>query len=681
MCLKHKKRNFYHYYWLGRRVDRKTQQEPTRELSMSGRLERYLILSTTIVFFFLFVSTARADLREQRQSFIDAEKAFSKGHHETFRKLLAELKDYPLYPYLVFLDIQKNMGLDREKEILSFINEYHSSPLSGQLRRSWLNYLAGQNQWQRLVRDYRAPASQALQCAYARALMETGEIDKAWNEAEKLWLHGRSRPKECDPVFEAWRAHKKLTPDLVWQRIELSMAQNQAHLAGYLKRYLPSGEKPLVDLWLNVLNRPAGALDTDWSSVDRRVAGKILTQAMSKLIRQDTPQAALAFDKLKAEQDLFELDTSRIEQEIALYLTLRRHPQAAKRIDSLPDHLMTPALREWRIREALSRQDWKAVLSAWKYLDATQKAAPRWLYWKARAYEASGRFPEATAIYREILGRQNYFSLLAADRLNEPCRINHRPLSASAEDILNLRREPGIQRALELFFLGRMIDARREWIFSLHGKDPSQMKAAAVMAHDLDWHDRAIVAAANAGEYDDLKVRFPLSYSELIHQYAGKAGLDPIWIFALIRQESMFMAEISSSAGALGVMQIMPATGRRIASLLGEHFPHRFMLLCPENNIRFGTFYLRMQLKQLQNNPVLALAAYNAGGRTVRKWLPEEDPVPADIWVEIIPFYETRNYIEMIFTYDAVYRQRLGLEPGRLSDRMPDVFSEKAFVE
>ena len=648
---------------------------------MSSRIKRHLFLSVPILFFSLFVSTAGADLHAQRQSFLDAEVAFIKGNQEQFCNFLAELKDYPLYPYLVFMDIRENIGLGREKEILSFISEYQSSPLSGQLRQSWLNYLAAGNQWRRLVRDYRAPASEAVQCAYGRALLETGETGKAWIEAEKLWLHGRSRPKGCDPLFDAWRAHGKLTPDLVRQRIELAMAQNQTRLAGYLKRYLPDDEKPWVDLWLSVLNRPSGIADRDWSSVDPRVAGAILTHAMGRLIRQDTPEAALIFDKLKAAQNLSGIDLSRIEQEIALYLALRRHPEALERIDSLPDHMLTPALREWRIRAALLRQDWKTVLSAWEHLDDRQKAAPRWSYWKARALEATGRAAEASEVCRRIIGRQNYFSLLAADRLNEPCLINHRPLSAAAEDILNLSRDPGIQRARELFYLGRLLEARREWIFSLAGKSPSQKKAAAVMAHELGWHDRAIVAAADAGEFDDLVVRFPLSYSEIITQYSGKTGLDPVWIFALIRQESMFMADVGSPAGALGVMQIMPATGKRIASMLGEPFPHRFLLLSPENNIRFGTFYLRKRLQELQDNPVLASAAYNAGIGRVRSWLPEEGSIPADIWVETIPFFETRNYIEMILTYKAVYRERLGIEPGRTLDMMPDVLSEKAFAD
>jgi len=642
---------------------------------MSSRMKRYLM---AIGFFFLFISMAQADLHKQRENFLEAEKAFNEGNQKKFKKLLTRLKDYP---YLVFMDIQNNMRLDREKEILSFISEYELSPLSNQLRQAWLKYLAGQNQWQKFVRDYREPACSSVRWAYARALLETGEIDKAWGQAEKLWLRKQFIPAECYPTFDFFYAYKKLTPDLVWQRIEFTIGQNQTDLAVYLKRYLSSDEWPWVDLWLDIFKQPTKILDMDWSKVDRGVASKILSQSMGRLIRQDIPWSVWAFESLKAKQGLSGVDLSKIEQDIALYMALRRDPQALVRIGSLPDHLMTPTLRQWRIRMGLLRQDWNAVLSAWDHLDVQEKATPRWLYWKARALEESGRFQEAKVIYQEIVGQQNYFSLLAADRLNQTRRFNHRPLSATDEDISTLSREPGIRRAVELFYLGRMNDARREWIFSLSGKGPAQLSAAAVIAHDMEWHERAIRTAVDAGGCDDLVISFPLPYLKFVNRYARENGLDPGWILAVIRQESMFVADAKSPAGALGVMQVMPDTGKRIAKLLGEHFTDPSLLLSPEYNIRFGTCCLKKSLEDLHDNSVLATAAYNAGGQMVRKWLPVEGSIPADIWVEIIPFSETRNYIEKIFLNRAVYRQRLGLAPERLSDLMPVVFSGKAFNE
>ena len=401
-----------------------------------------------------FFSMDRADLYKQRQCFLEAEKAFNQGNQEQFSKLLATLKGYPLYPYLVILDIQKNISINKEKKILSFIRDYESSPLSNRMRQAWLKFLAGQNQWQRLVRDYGEPASPSVKYAYARSLLELGEIDKAWVQAEKLLLNGEFVSREYDPVFDFFQAYKKLTPDLVWEKIELAMAQNRTDLAIYLQRYLPNDEKSWVNLWLVIFNQPAKIFDIDWSKIDRLVAGRILTQAMGMLIRQDTPKAAQDFDKLKPKEELSGVDLPRIEKEIALNLAMRRNPQALGRIGGLPDSLMTLTLREWHIRAALFRQDWKAVLTAWDHLDVQQKTMPRWLYWKARALAASGRFQEASVIYQEIVGQQNYFSLLAADRLNQTCHFNQRPLSTTHEDILNLRQEPGNPESPGTFLSG-----------------------------------------------------------------------------------------------------------------------------------------------------------------------------------------------------------------------------------
>ena len=645
---------------------------------MFGKLAKYCWVCFFVALFAAPAFPAGTDLSRQRQSFLEAEEALAKGQREVYQEIREALKDYPLYPYLVFADIKEGISLAREEEILSFITGYKSTPLAQRLRQLWLTYLAEEHQWEKLVRDYRAPVPQAVQCAYGRALLETGRTGQAWVQAERLWLHGRQRPAQCEHVFEAWRESDKLTPDLVRKRMELAFAQDQSGLANDLRNYLPEREKPWADLWLALMQRPAMVLEVDWSAVDHPWAENMLAYGMGKLIRQDTPNAAREWDHLKQTMDFSGMDTSRIEQDIALYLALRRHPEALERMEGLPDPvMMNRGPRTWGVRAALYLQDWNAVLAAWKRLDDAQKTMPRWIYWRARALEKTGLVAEAAALYREIAGGRNYFSFLAADRLNEPYRIGHRALSARDEAVQALLREPGILRAHELFFLERAPDARREWAAALSGKDASGMRAAAVLARDLSWHDRAIAAAAAAGENDDLVFGFPLAYSHLVSLYCDTRRLDPAWVFALIRQESMFMADVGSTAGALGLMQIMPATGKRIASLLAEPFPHRFVLLSPEENIRYGTFYLQMRWQELQRNPVLATAAYNAGASRVLSWLPKEGSLPADVWVEVIPFYETRDYVEKIFAYQIVYRHRLGMESAKLSAMMPDVTAKQ----
>ncbi len=630
------------------------------------------VLSITLRLF-IFSSPALADFDQQRQIFLDAEKALQSHRMQEYRQLLPQLKDYPLYPYLVYEEIRKDISLQHEEKILGFLREYHSSPLADRLRQAWLQYLTDSSQWQRLIRDYRTTSSQAVQCAYARALGETGKSGDALKEAEKLWLHGRSMPKECDPVFNEWRKRGALTTELVWQRIELAIEQGQTGLAGYLGRYLPKEDQLWLDLWLEVISRPARTLGINWSKQKHPVAEKILVQGMGRLIREDTQKALQQWKELEKKHNLKSLDTAPVQQELALYLALRKHPEALDFINSLSADIMTPRLREWHARKALYLGDWQEALSAIEKMDDLQKGSPRWTYWRGRALEQMGEVHESTALYQSILGRQNYFSLLAADRLNQPYRIEHRAISAIGSDILKVRSDPGIMRAMELYYLERMIDARREWSASLSGKTTGEIRASALLAHDMGWHDRAIVSAANAREFDDLVLRFPTSYSDLISDYSRSRGLDPSWVFALARQESMFMADVGSPAGALGVMQIMPSTGRLIASMKGERLQSRFILLSPETNIRFGTFYLKKRLDELQSSPVLATAAYNAGAHRVRAWLPQKGTMEADIWVENIPFFETRDYIEKVFTYRVIYEKHLGILPVRVASLMPDV--------
>lgn len=631
------------------------------------------ILTLTILFFYCCPAPGRADVNQQRQDFTAAEKALKEGRLRDFNNLLSRLRDYPLYPYLVYEQLSSDISIQKEKEVLDFLDTYASTPLADRLRRSWLEHLAEGNNWPEMIRDFELPHTQSLQCSYARALLETGRTREAWQEAKDLWLRGRSLPGECDMVFDKWREEGGLTTDLVWQRIKLALDQGRTGLARYLRRYLPGDQQPWLDLWLKVINRPSQTLTINWSGKNHPAAENILVHGMSLLIKEDTPKALDAWKNLEKRNNLESLDVSSVKQELALYLALRKHPQALEYISGLPGEIVTPALRQWQIRFALYEGRWGQALSALDKLDNSVKELPRWIYWKARALEQLGRPNKAARLYQSILDRQSYFSVLAADRINQSCRMQHRPIPSFGPAILNLKQDQGIMRAAELFFLGRMTDARREWNFSLSGKSVPELRAAAVLAHDMGWHDRAIVAAARSGEFDDLIVRFPLPYSDLINKYSRSRELSPAWVFALARQESMFMADVGSPAGALGIMQIMPSTGRQIASLKNERFTGRYMLLNPETNIRFGTFYLKKRLDELQNNPVLATAAYNAGAHRVRQWLPDNMTMDADIWVENIPYYETRGYVEKVFLYKYIYEKRLGLPSTGMTALMPGI--------
>jgi soluble lytic murein transglycosylase len=227
-------------------------------------------------------------------------------------------------------------------------------------------------------------------------------------------------------------------------------------------------------------------------------------------------------------------------------------------------------------------------------------------------------------------------------------------------------------RARELFFLDRLIDAKREWFQALRYLDQDQIKQAATLASRWQWHDSAIRTVAKTEHRSDYSLRFPMPYKRQVLEYAQARKLDPSLIYGVMRRESLFDPLARSSVGALGLMQLMPSTARKVASSLGMKRPRKADILSVENNIRFGTQYLRNVMNRFDNNVALAAAAYNAGPSNVRKWLPTEQTMPADLWVETVPVEETRNYVQAVLAYSTVFDRSLG-KNTLISSRMGDI--------
>ena len=281
-----------------------------------------------------------------------------------------------------------------------------------------------------------------------------------------------------------------------------------------------------------------------------------------------------------------------------------------------------------------------------------------------------GRQPEAEALYSALAEERSYYGFLAADRIGVPYNLYHAEVPASAAELSEMRHRPGIQRAHELYRLGRMTDARREWRFVTRTLDRRGLQVAAKLADRWDWHDRAIFTLAKTEYWDDLSLRFPLTHRSQIETQARDAELDSAWVFAVVRQESAFMPDARSHAGALGLMQLMPATAKDQARRMQPRPSwQRRHLLEPDNNIRLGAAYLSRVYQDLYRHPVLATAAYNAGPGRVKRWLPDSD-LPADLWIEMIPFSETRTYVRRVMTYTVIYEHRLQNEPTRISERL-----------
>ncbi|HLF66334.1 MAG TPA: transglycosylase SLT domain-containing protein, partial [Gammaproteobacteria bacterium] len=267
-----------------------------------------------------------------------------------------------------------------------------------------------------------------------------------------------------------------------------------------------------------------------------------------------------------------------------------------------------------------------------------------------------------------LANERNYHGMLASDLLHQTYTLNDKPYAPSAQAVASVNKDPSVIRARELLALDRIIDARREWMATLNYFNEEQLQAAAKLATQLKLYDRAILTAAKAQNRDDLSVRFPLAYAADMKRSAQKNNISPAWAFAITRQESAFLYDATSSAGAMGLMQLLPSTAQQVAKQSGQSF-NKNILTVPAKNIALGTTYLRDMAVKFNKNTVLASAAYNAGATRVYRWLPDQ-AMPTDIWVETIPFRETRNYVQNVFSYQVIYQNRLGLPMDRLNHNL-----------
>ncbi|MDH3389576.1 MAG: transglycosylase SLT domain-containing protein, partial [Gammaproteobacteria bacterium] len=270
----------------------------------------------------------------------------------------------------------------------------------------------------------------------------------------------------------------------------------------------------------------------------------------------------------------------------------------------------------------------------------------------------------------------SYYGFLAADKLHRDYTIEQE--DAATEEIDEesfLAANPHMLRARELYFLDRLVDAKREWFQALRYLDQDQIRQAATLASKWQWHDSAIRTVARTQHRSDYSLRFPMPYKQQVLEFAEAKELDPSLIYGVMRRESLFDPLARSSVGALGLMQLMPSTARRVARSLGMKRPRRSDILSVENNIRFGTHYLKTVMNRFDNNVALAAAAYNAGPNNVKRWLPRGATMSADLWVETVPFGETRNYVQAVLAYSTVFDKSLG-KNTLMSSRMGDIKTE-----
>lgn len=614
-------------------------------------------------------------LEVDRENFRKAEHALKKRQYGQYYKLLQKLDGYILKNYLEYSYLKKRIAITPEVVLQQFIDNNKHTPLSLKLQENWLHYLARKKDWQNFHAVYdESTRSKKLKCYRLNNLIKSSyEQAPLMAEVQELWLTGKRLPSACNPVFKAWQKAGHMTDDLIWARIKLAMDKRSISLARSLGKLLPKRERKWVRRWEAVHWKPARELRRINYPVETPVARNIVKHGVIRLAYRD-PEAAMAqWQTLSKKFRFFPEDENRVYRMLGVLAAQWHLPVA---LDWLGKVAATPddeRLRVWQINAALRAGEWHTARHYLSALPEQLKKENQWQYWLARVEEESGHWKLAQPIYAKLSRIRSYYGFLAADRLDLDYDMQHQKIKAAHGEAQALGSRPGIKAAKELYYLGKTVDARRQWNYLIKKMNNRELQIAAVVAREWGWYDRAIYTVNKSDHLDDLDLRFPVLHRNLVQANADRTGIDAEWIYGVMRQESAFVADARSPAGALGLMQLMPRTGRQVGRKLKMRIRNNATILKIENNLKLGASYLKTVLDGKKGNQVLATASYNAGPHRVKRWLPDNQILPADVWVDSIPYDETRNYVKNVLGYTAVYEHRLGGKPTRLFDRMPSV--------
>lgn len=597
---------------------------------------------------------------EQRKQYQDIIYWIKTGQRSRYLKARDQLRTYPLYPYLEYTDKIYRLSRQSPDAIMAFIEQYGDTPLANQLRQNWLFSLAKRGKWQLFLEYYDIEGSTGKNaCSYGYALSRQGRLQEALDHAAQLWLVDFSQPDECDSVFKVWQDNGGLAPEIAWKRYSMVLQANKVDLARYLTRFLSREDKKFASSYLLVHRRPANITRLDKFKAQNPRTREIVLHGVKRLSRSKPDQA---LDTLVKYESVHTFETQSLtEAYVYIGKKLANSADDKNQIEDLPVNLHDhPDLAEARIRLALRKADFSQVLILINTLPRESRKQAVWQYWKARALiDSVGQADRDIAIniFVKLAEARTFYGFLSADYLQQDYNFVDEPSAITTEEILALEETPGIQRALELLAMNERNRARREWYFTTRDFSSRENKIAARVALKWGWYKPAIQSLIEAKAWNDLEHRFPIAYPDEFISNARVADIPVFWSFAIARQESAFMPDAKSPVGAYGLMQLMPATARSMARRTGVKLRYNRELTDPSLNIKLGSEYLGRMLRRYENNRIFASAAYNAGPANVDKWLNPE--LALDVWIETIPFTETRNYVKNILMFSTIYGRLL----------------------
>ena len=592
------------------------------------------------------------DTYEDRRAYKRAVFAVETGRLREFRKLREELGDYVLKPYLDFFEAKRRISSLGTSTAKKLREQWEETPIEQRFFRLWLATQAKRGRWSRYLEHYEPSGGAEAQCSYLRALYRDGQRTEALSKVPTLWKVGTSQPKLCDPLFKTWIDNGGVTDEIAWERLQLALEANSVTLAKYLLRFFSDSVSAAARTYYDVHVRPSTIRNIN-KFIDDPYGRETIVHGLLRYARRDPVKAMALWQRYQTEYQFADYQRQYIAENLVIELSKFGNDVAPE----LPRYSA-------EILEVLADQSTRTRnyhdLSKWiRSMPESYRDTPKWRYWYGKALIELGD-AEGVSGLQELASERTYYGFLAALLMNLEPALNQEQLSINPTNAATLKALPGVRRMSELYAVGDLPNARREFLYLFEGLDKEFRPELVFYLVEMGWFDQAVVAANRAELHDFLVVRFPIPFIDTFRRHAFETSIPLPVLFAISRQESVFDPSAVSPKGARGVMQLMPRTARSTADKIREKQPDLDDLMDPLVNIRLGAHYLAELMARYDSNRAVAAAAYNAGPTRVDGWLRRFSGIETVAWIEQIPLRETKSYVKNVLAGSYVYSQLLG---------------------
>ena len=601
---------------------------------------------------------------------LGAHAAYRAGDPIRLARHAASLEGHVLLPYAQYWQVRLRLEEAASSEVRAYLSKYPESYLADRLRSDWLKELGKRRDWKTFdleLASLRVDDAD-IRC-YALASGLARKDASVLVEVDQYWFEAKDLPEGCVAVAEESIARARFTAKDVWKRVRLLLEAGQMAAARRTIEYLPPSERPDEKLLALASSSPAKLVALPPDDLSKRQTREMLLFALSRLARSD-PRIAAEVLRGSLGPKLPPVEREYAWGRVAFEASRRLYPEAMEWFGHAKGSEFTDEQLAWKIRAALRAGDWATVVGAIDALSVAAHKDPAWTYWYARSLAHLGKPDGARAYYLRIAGQPDFYGLLADEELGRIATLPPAPPPVTETQVARAQSLPGIARAMELFRLNMRTEAVREWSYTIRGLEDPLLLAVAELARRNELYDRAINTADRTGSLQDFGMRFLAPYRETFSTQAKAFEIEEAWMYGITRQESRFVSNARSSAGAQGLMQLMPATARWVAKKIGLSVGTG-RVTDIDTNVTLGARYMRLVLDDL-GHPLLASAGYNAGPGRALRWR-DTRPLEGAIYAESIPFGETRDYVKKVMANTVWYALLLQGRTDSLKTRLGTV--------